>query len=299
MKKEHDTLAIRLAQILTKLNNGERFSAKELADEFNVNLRTIQRDLKERLAYFPIIKEDGYYKMDGYALGKLSFDDIKNFAQLSGITSLYPSLSNGFISDILNVKLNRAYLVKNKGFENITQHKEIFEKISAAILKCSPISFVYKDKKRVVKPYKLVNTNGVWYLLAEEENRLKTFTFSKLEKLEWNDETKTFAPNIGFLEKIAADDSNWFSDTNVEVVLEIANEAKEYFLRKEVFASQEIIKENETSFLVSVHVSFDDELLTTVQYWIPYIKIISPIHLQEKLHKKLTEYLQMTKTIKY
>ena len=42
MEKEHDKIGIRLGLIITKLNNGERFTAEELADEFNVNVRTIQ-----------------------------------------------------------------------------------------------------------------------------------------------------------------------------------------------------------------------------------------------------------------
>lgn len=57
MATKHDTIATRLALILTKLNNGERFTIEELADEFNVNVRTIQRDLNERLSYIPIIKD--------------------------------------------------------------------------------------------------------------------------------------------------------------------------------------------------------------------------------------------------
>ena len=36
MTKSHDTIATRLALILTKLNNGERFTIEELADEFNI-----------------------------------------------------------------------------------------------------------------------------------------------------------------------------------------------------------------------------------------------------------------------
>jgi hypothetical protein len=34
LKKSHDTLALRLSLILTKLNSGESFTAKELAEEF-------------------------------------------------------------------------------------------------------------------------------------------------------------------------------------------------------------------------------------------------------------------------
>ena len=78
MTKSHDTIATRLALILTKLNNGERFTIEELSDEFNVNVRTIQRDLNERLSYIPIVKEQGYYFMDSYTLGKLNFEDIKS-----------------------------------------------------------------------------------------------------------------------------------------------------------------------------------------------------------------------------
>ena len=56
MLPSHDTIATRLSLILTKLNNGERFTAQELSEEFNVNLRTIQRDLNERLSALPIKK---------------------------------------------------------------------------------------------------------------------------------------------------------------------------------------------------------------------------------------------------
>jgi hypothetical protein len=46
----HDTLAYRLTQILVKLNQGEKLDPQALADEFGVNLRTIQRDMNERFA---------------------------------------------------------------------------------------------------------------------------------------------------------------------------------------------------------------------------------------------------------
>ncbi|UYB73081.1 DeoR family transcriptional regulator [Aeromonas veronii] len=54
---EHDTLAQRLGVILTKLNNGQRLVISELAHEFNVSARTIQRDLNVRLAYLPLERD--------------------------------------------------------------------------------------------------------------------------------------------------------------------------------------------------------------------------------------------------
>lgn len=292
MAKSHDTLALRLSMILTKLNSGESFTAKELAEEFNVSARTIQRDIKERLSYIPIEKNGDYYSMESYALGKLSFEDIKNFATLSGIKSLYPSLSNQFITDILNAKLNSAYLIKNQGYEDISLKKEWFETMSAAIIKKSPISFDYKEKSRTVKPYKLINNNGIWYLLADEDDKLKTFTFSKIEKFKWEDDTKIFTPKKDFVNQIAQNDINWFTtDELIEVTLQIGNEAKEYFKRKESLSNQKIIDQNETHFIISTKISYDDEILKLVKYWIPYIKIVKPKYLKEKLDIELREYL--------
>ncbi len=79
MSKNHDTISQRLALILIKLNAGERLSLDELAKEFNVSLRTIQRDMK-RLGYLPIKCENGLYSLEEYYLGKLSFQDIREFA---------------------------------------------------------------------------------------------------------------------------------------------------------------------------------------------------------------------------
>jgi len=49
IKPSHDKLATRLTQRLIKLNQGEKLSPLELAKEFDVSLRTIQRDLNERV----------------------------------------------------------------------------------------------------------------------------------------------------------------------------------------------------------------------------------------------------------
>lgn len=292
MNKSHDKLALRLSLILTKLNSGEKFTAKELAEEFNVSIRTIQRDLKERLSFIPIEKDGEYYNMESYALGKLSFEDIKNFATLSGVKSLYPSLTNEFITDILNTKLNSIYLIKNQGFEDVSDKKECFEILSAAIIKNSPVNFDYKNKHRIVNPYKLINNEGIWYLLADEQDRLKTFAFSKIQKFKWENDTKSFIPKKEFLDQIAKNNINWFTtDDLIEVTLQIDNVAKEYFERKSILTNQKIIEENDDYFTVLTYISYDDEILKFVKHWIPYIKIVEPLYLKEKLDNVLKKYL--------
>lgn len=69
--KSYDKIATRLSQILLKLNGGEALSIEELAIEFGVDKRTIQRDLRQRLEALPIKKEGGRYSLEDYALGQL------------------------------------------------------------------------------------------------------------------------------------------------------------------------------------------------------------------------------------
>ena len=89
-QRNHDTLVYRLAQILVKLNQGESLDPGDLAAEFGVNLRTIQRDLNERFAYLPITKANGRYRLDATFLGKHSTRDIVSFASLAGVRGLFP-----------------------------------------------------------------------------------------------------------------------------------------------------------------------------------------------------------------
>jgi predicted DNA-binding transcriptional regulator YafY len=289
-KKEHDTIAVRLSSILSKLYSGERVQIAELAEEFNVTPRTLQRDFNERLEHFPICKENGCYFVEPSALGHLTPEDIKLFATLSGIKKMYPLLNKEFIVDLINMRTNKAYLVKNQGFEDSSKSYDMFEKLSGAILRSWHVGFIYSNKQREVHPYKLVNNNGVWYLLADENGTLKNFTVSKIERLTW-DENSFFTPKKEFLQMIENNDTNWFSQTNFEVVLEIEHKAKEYFFRKDILPNKRILEEHKEYFVLSTYVSYDDEILRVVKYWLPFIRIVSPLHLQEKLNKTLQNYL--------
>lgn len=291
----HDKLSVRLAQILTKLNSGERFTLMDLTQEFNVSPRTIERDIKERLQYLPLKKDGNHYFLEEYALGKLNFNDIKNFASISGIKSLYPSLTNQFLTEILNDKINKAFLVKNNGFEQIENKKDTFEKLSSAILNLQTVEFKYKDKNKKVEPYKLINSNGIWYLYANDNEKIKTFSFAKIENLQINSET--FLQNKQLLNQIEKDEINWISSDIKEVKLKIDNSAKEYFLRKQVLSNMIIIEENDEYFIISTKVAFDDEIINIVKYWIPYIQIISPNELLEKLNNILNNFIKLTQPV--
>lgn len=289
MSQEQDKTIERLIRILGMLTNGERVTTKDLAEEFSVSIRTIQLDLNQRLSFLPILKEKGFYSLESYALGKLSFQDINNFAILSGIHGLYPSLDQNFIVDILNERVNKALLIKGGNYESIVDYLEQFEQIELAIIKHHKIAFGYKDKARVVEPYKLMNTNNIWYLLATEQGDLKSFTFTKLQSLALADES--FKPDSSILETINKNETVWYSKKEIQVILEVDIVAAEYFLRRDLLPAQILLKQNSNGLTLSTKVAYDDEILQIVKQWIPHIKIISPEYLQEKLHEDLIHYL--------
>lgn len=296
MEKAYDKIATRLALILTKLNNGESVTVEELAKEFNVSNRTIQRDLKERFSYIPIKKENKYYRLEPYALGKLRFEDIKNFATLSGIKSLYPQLTNSFLVDILNHKINRAYLVRGYGVEDIKDKKEDFELLSKAIVTHEKVCCTYNNKDRVLKPYKLVNNHGVWYLVADEKNQLKNYSFSKITNLTLL-EGEIFSPDTQFITTIEKNELTWFSQNGFTVTLEIAQPLIEYFLRRAILSNQNILEQTNDKLVLSTKVSYEEEILSIVKHGLPHIKIISPQYLQEKLDNILNKYLETTQPV--
>ena len=290
MESKTDKLAIRFLYIITQLNSGEKLSPKELALKFNVTERIIQKDLNDRLKQFlPITKENGKYFLESFLIGKLGYEDIKNFAILSGLKKLYPSLEDSFLSDVLNKKISDSCLIKGGSYENISDKKEEFDLLRVAITMKHQLTFTYNNKHRAINPYKLVNNDDIWYLVGDEDNKLKTYSFTKISHLV-NTEMH-FKENREFLEIINKNQANWFSQDSIHVVLEINTEVSEYFLRRKLLPDQTILKQTQEKLVIKTKISYDDEILKIVRYWLPHIKIIEPEYLQEKLLHELTLYI--------
>ena len=291
----HETLVYRLSQILVKLNQGLKLDPKVLADEFKVNLRTIQRDLNERFAYLPLEKLDGYYRLDPTFLGKLSTKDIERFASLAGVRGLFPSLSDDFLRDIFDDRMQGALLVKGHNYEDLRGKEKLFGALEKAIYDRKQVSFDYAKEGSLksytgIAPYKLINHKGIWYLTAVDADKLKSFSFSKIQHLKVLDTVFDWDATIDT--KISSDDGIWHSDTQREVVLKASPEVAGYFKRRKLIGNQVIEKElADGSLIISAKVSHDNQILPIVRYWIPNLTIISPESLQAELEQGLSAYL--------
>jgi predicted DNA-binding transcriptional regulator YafY len=131
---EHDKLAFRLTQILVKLNTGEKLELQALANEFNTSLRTVQRDLQERLAFLPMARIDGRYSLDPAYLGKVTLHDVERFACLAGVRDMFPALNTDFLRDIFDSRVQSTLLIKGQSYEDLADKQHLFKQLEQAIL---------------------------------------------------------------------------------------------------------------------------------------------------------------------
>jgi predicted DNA-binding transcriptional regulator YafY len=291
----HDTLVYRLAQMLVKLNQGEKLDPRSLAEEFAVNLRTIQRDLNVRFAYLPLQKTEGLYHLDPTFLGKLTTRDVERFASLAGVRGLFPSLSDDFLRDIFDTRMQSALLVKGHNYEDLTGKETLFRQLEQAIVARRHVAIKYRKEEgsknyESLAPHKLMNHKGIWYLAARDGEKLKTFAFTRIESLRILD--SHFAPDASIDKMIVEEDGIWFGEEKKEIVLKIAKEVAGYFKRRCLIANQVIEKELEDGgLIVSAKVGHPNQVLPIVRYWIPHIRIISPEGLQAEMETVIREYV--------
>jgi len=288
------TLA-RLVEILRRLNEGERIDPKALVSDFGVNLRTVQRDLNERFAFLELEKKDGLYSINRTRLGRLTLQDVQRFAGLAGLQGLYPRLSTEMLRDILDASRQSALLVRGHNHEDLSDSEPVFRQLQAAILAHQVLSFEYRKPEgpklvQGLRPYKLVNQGGIWYLAATDNGQLKSYAFTKIDRLLVGPDT--FTPDPAIHQVLAEEDSVWLNLRKTEVVLKVAPAAAGYFMRRKLIDGQKTVKELEDGgLIVSGLIAHPNQILPIVRYWIPSVRVISPEGLQAELEGQLRAYL--------
>lgn len=290
----HERLAERLARILTKLNVGYQLRAAELAAEFQVSTRTIERDFDRLGSYLPLLQDEQkrYYLEPSY-LGRFKLQDIQTFAQLSGISELYPALDMSFMRELLDERANQVFLAKGYYFEDAKQFAEHFKLLASAIYKREQVKLQYSDQLQIIQPYRLIHHHGIWYLAAVSESKLRTYRLSQVQQLKLVSEAESFAHDPEILKMLADEDSIWFGQQKQQVLIRVQPEVTVFFKERRLFPEQQIEQEAETGELViSCQIRHEMQLLPLVRYWLPYVKIIEPIHFQQKLEQDLQGYLR-------
>jgi len=299
-KHDYDKILTRLTRVLSRLNDGEELSVKELASEFNVSERTIQRDLNERLNTFPIYQDKKRWKMqDNFRLEKSSsveevvvLDIMQKIIESAGRT--FSIKANKLLSKIKNDTVNPIYAKLD--IEDIGDKLQEVQLLESAITKRYKVICQYHTKKRLLEPLKIVNFEGFWYLLAIDcsEEILKKYYLKDLKQLDIQDETFTVSNRLESLLENSI--SIWFNvdEEPYRVTLQISSEIAKYFERKPISKTQKIEEiHQDGSMKISVEITKDMEIIPLIKYWMPYIKVLEPLRINEVIREDVSAYLKI------
>ncbi len=292
ISSKHETLANRLADILTRLNSGYKLDPIQLSKEYETHSRTIRRDFARfENCHLPLRKEGKLYFLDPKYLGRLTFKDIQSFSQISGLRHLYPNLDVSFIRELLD---SRVYDAKGYFTEDVSQFKELFHAFSEAIRNSQQIAFLYKGEPRIVEPYKLVHHHGCWYLAAVRKNELRAYRLSRIQRSFSHHDLSAFKPDSLILKQLENEESIWFGQEKIEIILTVHADVALHFQQRQLLPEQQVIKQlDDGGLLLSSRITHTTQILPLVRYWIPHLKIVNPDGLQDEVEIGLREYLSV------
>ena len=300
-KHDYDKILTRLTVILSKLNDGETLSVKELAKEFNTSDRTIQRDFNERLVSFPIYQENKKWKMqEGFRVEKtksledeLVLDIIEKITE--GIGGKFSTKAHKLLSKIKNEDFNPIYTKLN--IEDISDKFRDIQVLETAIREQKEVKCFYDDEKQdvystTIQPLKIVNFEGFWYLIAI---RGETFKKYYLKNISHPIMTETPFEKESELDTLLDKSiSIWFQRDiePFEVKLFADKSATKYFKRRPLPTQTIEALNNDDTMEFSVTITHEMEILPIIKYWIPHLLVIEPTWIREIIQEDLTIYTE-------
>ncbi len=303
-KPEYDKAMYRLTTIICRLNIGESLEVKELAEEFGVTSRTIQKDLNERLSHLPIERRDDgrYHFMGDYRLRGTSEPDAILVADL--ITAMIRNVDDKYTAIADNFIKGRSFSTSGFLFhlnlEDISMCSDIFRLLNQAVALRQQVGFLYsnnkgENKKYTAHPYRLANLKGFWYLLAYDlnEGRLKSFYLKKITALiihpgNYQINSEIMAVLENFSDEIF---SPWVCTDSKKVKLKADGVARVY-LERNLPSALTVEQQDDTGLLLVMEYFADSEVLSLVKQWLPDIVILDNQGLNDKLKAEIEQYLE-------
>jgi predicted DNA-binding transcriptional regulator YafY len=316
----------RVLELLKRFNNNNIVCIKELqkeylwqtADNKPMSEKTIRRDLNIIKAIFPesfeLVRggEKGCYK----AITKQAFNNFMNPNNISLMVQTFNMAQRNNLFESLEIDkadksiieskvndLKKIYEFKNKPFENKPNDFELFKKLESAVYHQKHIIIDYevlgKIEKIEVKPYKIVFMNENFYLACEVNHTDYSFSPFRISKIHSVfDTTKTFHKDFDIEEFILSIQTPFskytknFRQNLIDVILEVDSLKTGYFRAKKYLSSQKILETKENgNLLIKFTVTQELELEELIKKWIPYVKVIEPVSLKDKINSILIKYL--------
>lgn len=218
MKKNEKPRLARLTAILTQLQSKRILTAREIAREYDISIRTVYRDIRTlEDSGIPIITIEGkgYSLMAGFNLPPVMFSENEANALITAehliLKNKDESFTQNYKSAIIKIKAVLQFKQKKKAellsqriqFRNNTSEEKTSKYlmiIQSAITDFKLIYIEYhslqnKISKRTVEPFALYSTQDNWLLIAfcTLRNDFRVFRLDHILKLQV--QNKHFEPH--------------------------------------------------------------------------------------------------------
>lgn len=298
----------RLLSILLIISDKGLVTGNELAEHFEVSLRTIYRDIDKICeAGVPIAstggKGGGYYIMENYNLDNLFLDkkEIQALMPVMDNLSFLFGRNQKFNDMILKFKNvyekgnleNNRLRINMSHFSMENELKEALFLIDKAIEDSRLLEFDYINRriecsKRIAEPIQIEFICGEWYLVAFCRNRndYRKFKLVRIRNLKLGDVfLKRNISNEG-LRKIFAEGYN---EKSIKVTLKFTSRIGEQL--SEYFDKESIRLEEDGNFIVEGFFPYEEGLIKHILSFVKDCEVLSPSYLREETEGYIKEML--------
>jgi predicted DNA-binding transcriptional regulator YafY len=298
----------RLLSITMMLINNDIVTAKDLADKFEVSIRTIYRDIEVLgAAGIPVISyqgiNGGFGIMEGFKIerGLLNDKDIDSLtAILKGISTIFGDRKyDDTLNKIQNLSTNKNNDALIMDFNNWDYHgfiKNALNSIRSAIERCKIIKFNYtnasgENLSRVVEPLTLVLKYNTWYLYAFCRNKsdYRLFKVSRIRGLEMTEEAFSFDK-----ERIEEFKFQWEldgKDNFIDLELKFSSNVSAKAL--DLFNGGNISFNNDGTLIVRGHFPEDEWIYSTILSFGKSVEVLNPPHIKSIIKQKAKEIFDL------
>lgn len=301
----------RLLAIVLMLLNKKRVTAKDLADHFEVSIRTIQRDVEAiNMAGIPIVSYrgqfGGYGILENYKIDKSFLSDSEHkllLSALEGINKAYEDKElKNIIEKLTSIKAGSRSTLDNKiimdfspwGFSRSLKNK--VDVIRKAVDDKKVVTFTYIDlngntTKREVEPSLLALKLNRWYLygFCRLRQDFRLFKLTRIKDL------------VTTSREFEARDTNYdfsFSfDSAKEVYIKLKFD-KRALSRIDDFFELESLDFNEDGFIyATVDYPEDEWVYSMILSFGDFVEVIEPNHIKEIIQDRAMKVLEKYKRI--
>lgn len=292
----------RLFEMVYILVNKKSITAKELAEHFEVSIRTIYRDIDTLTsANIPIYttqgKGGGITLLDNYVLDKsvLTEEEQNNIIFALQTLTATKYMEEEVVLSKLSTLFNKSSLnwieVDFSSWDNDKNRQEQFLLLKNAILTQRVILFDYynglgEKSNRVVEPTKLLFKNKAWYLKgfcqSKEEDRL--FKITRITNIQLTENTFSNKASLNLSEK------NKNPNRMVNIRLKI--ESKGAYRVLDDFDEKYYSKNEDGSFIVQTRLPDGDWLINYILSYGSVAEVLEPESIRELVRESLKNTLK-------